>query len=73
MICENMGEPHHFATRGSGGGDEVYNLTYLCRAHHTEIHQIGRQTFVEKYPVLKTFLLHHNWSICELTGKWKHE
>jgi hypothetical protein len=40
---------HHFKSRKSGGGDNLGNLMPLCRTHHTEIHTIGRWSFLEKY------------------------
>ena len=43
---------HHIRTRGSGGGDELSNLMALCRRHHVEIHQTGRETFMRKYKLL---------------------
>lgn len=73
LLCEDVGEPHHFRTRGSGGSDESFNLMYLCRGHHSEIHRLGRSTFVEKYPRCEKFLLAHGWTKCELTLKWIHD
>jgi hypothetical protein len=49
-VCVGPIDPHHVKTRGSGGGDEA-NLTALCRAAHTELHQIGRHSFARKYGV----------------------
>ncbi len=52
--CEICGlwsrHPHHIRTRGAGGDDEWVNLMALCTSHHTEIHQIGSETFGERYP-----------------------
>lgn len=42
-------DPHHYRTRGAGGGDELTNLMALCHPHHVEIHTIGRRTFWGKY------------------------
>lgn len=52
--CEICGrypaEPHHWChSRGAGGGDEPWNLLWLCRRHHEEAHRIGRDTFFERY------------------------
>lgn len=38
---------HHAKTKGSGGSD--LTAVPLCRFHHQECHQIGRQSFQEKY------------------------
>ena len=42
-------DPDHLKTVGAGGGDELSNLTPLCRRHHTERHAIGVKTFYDKY------------------------
>ncbi|KKM74866.1 hypothetical protein LCGC14_1396040 [marine sediment metagenome] len=50
VICGNISAPpHHIVTRGAGGTDDERNLLALCTTHHTEIHQIGIQTFGNKY------------------------
>ena len=50
VICGNIaGAPHHIVTQGAGGTDNESNLLALCTTHHTEIHQIGIQTFGNKY------------------------
>ena len=46
--CSAGVDPHHVRTRGAGGIDRA-NLVPLCRVHHTELHQIGRLTFEDKY------------------------
>jgi len=48
--CHKPGpsDPHHVKSRGAGGNDEA-NLIPLCRVHHTEIHQIGKKTFADKW------------------------
>lgn len=38
---------HHVKTKGAGGGDEW--CVPLCAQHHSEIHNIGRDTFAKKY------------------------
>ena len=54
--CVICGRPapdtHHIITRGASWkekADRPANLIDLCRAHHTEVHAIGRQTFFIKY------------------------
>ena len=50
LICGNISAaPHHIITQGAGGTDKERNLLALCTTHHTEIHQIGIQTFGNKY------------------------
>jgi 5-methylcytosine-specific restriction endonuclease McrA len=62
LICVNNGELHHIKTRKSGGCDSVFNLMPLCRAHHTQVHQIGINSFAEKYPVVKDWLILNDWN-----------
>lgn len=52
-------DPHHLKSRGSGGGDEPDNLLSLCRRHHTEVHQIGGITFLNKYPHIRAIMKHN--------------
>lgn len=50
MICgANQVDVDHWKTRGSGGDDELSNLSPLCRRHHIEKGQIGVKTFYLKY------------------------
>lgn len=58
VVCGDWpSDPDHIQTVGSGGGDTISNLWPLCRVHHSERHQIGFQTFLEKYPQAKAFLI----------------
>jgi hypothetical protein len=59
-VCVGPIDPHHVKTRGSGGGDEA-NLTALCRAAHTELHQIGRHSFARKYGVKLVEIAMQRW------------
>lgn len=38
---------HHVVTRGAGGSD--LTAVPLCAKHHSEIHNIGTDTFSERY------------------------
>ncbi len=50
-VCGMWAEhPHHIRTRGAGGDDDPRNLLALCTTHHTEVGQIGNDTFSERYP-----------------------
>ena len=75
FTCGILGvDLHHLKSRKSHGAiDEDWNLLPVCRRCHSELHTLGLLSFVKKHLIAKEFLLHHNWSICELTGKWKHE
>jgi len=56
--CNCQAEPHHYITRGAGGGDE-YAMP-LCREHHTAIGNMGRDTFFKGYgldPYQELFIL----------------
>jgi hypothetical protein len=55
----------HVKSRGSGGGDDVWNLMPLCRTHHAEQHQIGILTFVEKYLSVAFYLFENGWVMKE--------
>ena len=55
-ICGKDGELHHWDAIGAGRDRKTYDDTsnrkiQLCRHHHTEAHQIGRETFTAKYKV----------------------
>jgi hypothetical protein len=45
--CYGEVVPHHTKTKGAGGSD--YATIPLCSKHHTEIHLIGKDTFMTKY------------------------
>lgn len=64
-------ECHHVKHRGSGGGDDFWNLMPLCFRHHSEWHQIGMEKMIDKYPTIKEFLTKLGWEWGETLGKWK--
>lgn len=58
--CAVCGQPradvHHWDPLGSGRNrrkydDSGHRKIALCRAHHSEVHNIGRETFAGKYKV----------------------
>ena len=56
VVCGKMAEIHHFQAIGMGRDrntvDDSDSLVIpLCRSHHSEAHQIGRDAFAEKYHV----------------------
>ena len=55
-------DKHHIKTRGSGGGDEDYNIVFLCRLHHIEIHQIGAKKMSEKHQAILLALIEKGWT-----------
>jgi hypothetical protein len=53
-VCNKLAELHHVDAVGMGNDrKEIINegreVLSLCREHHTEIHTIGKQSFMEKY------------------------
>lgn len=61
---------HHLITRGAGGSDSTSNLMPLAHALHQECHAIGLTKFALKYPIVKEWLLEHNWEFDETRNKW---
>ena len=56
ILCGKDGEQHHWQAIGIGRDRKVFddsNLTKisLCREHHDEAHNIGRDTFASRYHV----------------------
>lgn len=65
-ICRaSNADRHHIVSRGSGGGDEEWNLIYLCRIHHVEFHTVGWFVFSRKHPVVAERIKNARW----LAGK----
>ena len=59
-VCRRAAsDAHHLVSRGAGGSD--YKAIPLCREHHAEIHQLGRQRFEERHGLdfeeLRAFML----------------
>jgi len=48
-VCVNQTHAHHVKTKGAGGGDE--QVVAMCSIHHSEIHNIGVETFEKKYGI----------------------
>ena len=71
IICSENAEIHHIYTRGSHPEykDSKWNHMLLCRKHHTEIHRIGRTSFVKKYQ-LQDELIRRGFEFCEFRNKW---
>jgi hypothetical protein len=75
VTTENGNCLHHLMSRGSHPElqDEEWNLMPLSFLAHTEVHMIGLERFARKYPGVARFLKKHNWYLCEVTNKWRHE
>lgn len=71
IACGKRGiiDLHHIKSRKSGGSDCTNNLLELCRAHHVEIHQIGRTTFIKKYR-LEYLMNEKGWEFDTVSNKW---
>jgi len=51
-VCQNApSEPHHTQRGGTGLKGSDFSVVPLCRACHGEVHQIGRNTFENKYDI----------------------
>lgn len=71
LCCNNRTvDVHHIKTRGSGGGDDMWNLMPLCRMHHSEVHRLGLIKFSRKYINVGLYLDKNGWSV--LNGKMLH-
>lgn len=58
LICHRRPvDPDHITTRGAGGDDTLTNVWPLCRREHQERHRHGLGYMVDKYPVLKRWLI----------------
>lgn len=60
---------HHVKSRGSGGGNEAFNLMPLCFSCHELIHR-GMNKFVSKRRGVESWLLENGWNFCVTRGKW---
>jgi hypothetical protein len=65
-------DPHHIKSRGSMGDDVEWNIVSLKHELHQEFHKIGINTFTEKYPKFKEWLLSHGWEFDSFRSKWMH-
>lgn len=71
VICGKNADIHHVHAIGAGRDrDEIVHegleVMPLCRVHHTEIHTIGRQSFMEKYHLPGGIIADRN--ICKVYG-----
>lgn len=62
-------DAHHLKSRGSGGGDEFFNLLPVCRAHHSLIHSQGLIRLAEGNPVVMIELNRRGWYVKTLSDE----
>jgi 5-methylcytosine-specific restriction endonuclease McrA len=60
----------HTKTRGSGGTDDEWNVSIMCRKCHTEKGSKGLSHMANKYPNYKKWLLEMGWNYDEFLKKW---
>lgn len=65
-------DPDHIKTRGSGGGDYLWNLLPLCRTCHIDKHYMGLQKLVKKYPNLIHALDTKGWQFNKSYQRWEN-
>ena len=53
--------PSHIKTRGSGGGDEYWNVVPKCVTCHIEWGKLGPGQFMRKHPVFRAILQWLGW------------
>jgi hypothetical protein len=54
---------HHLKTRGSGGGDEWWNVINICMIHHREIHDKGFIHFWNSNHEFQTVMRARGWEV----------
>lgn len=75
-ICGRPSDLHHLDAVGAGRDredivHEGMEVLPLCREHHTEIHQIGIQTFMNKYHLVGGIILDE--TLCLIYGLKREE
>jgi len=62
-------DEHHILTKKSHPEykHSPFNLIYLCRAHHNEIHYLGRSSFIRKFG-MESEMLNRGFEL--VMGKW---
>lgn len=68
LACESSYrlETHHVRTRGSGGGNEPFNLIILCSGCHTQEEYAwhrGWKRFLAKFPHVQKHLESQGWEV----------
>jgi len=71
MACGKFppNEAHHIKTRGSGGGDDYWNILPLCTSCHTgsknSWHQSGAVSFLLKHNHILVYLQKLGWELID--------
>jgi hypothetical protein len=67
MACGSLppNDCHHIKSKGSGGGDDSFNLLTLCRVCHSNVHQFGDFKFYTKYSHLLPYLDRLGWEFVD--------
>lgn len=60
----------HTKTKGSGGSDESFNVSYMCRKHHVEKGMKGITYMANKYPSYHRWLVENGWEFSDFLKKW---
>lgn len=70
VVCNKKPvDAHHLSTKGSGGDDTKENCFPFCREHHSMIHRIGINSFIQTFPRFETKMRNNGWEIIE--GRWR--
>lgn len=73
--CIVCGDPSstaaHIQSKGSGGGDEEWNLLALCFEHHRFQHDFGWHDFVTAFPQVLSVLNDKGWILVEEFGRFR--
>jgi hypothetical protein len=71
-VCNTLGcDPCHIQTFAVTLADLESNLIPLCRKHHSEQHQTGIVSFLEKYPIALEHVKTLGFEIVDLFGQKK--
>lgn len=65
-------DPHHVRSRGAMGDDVAWNIVPLRHDLHVEFHKKGINTFTEKYPKFKDWLISKGWTWDDFRQRWMH-
>lgn len=73
VVCAQpaRSEASHIKTRGSGGGDDWFNVTPKCAVHHREWEDSAPRDFCKRYPHFNEYLHRLGWYFTDF-GKLTH-
>lgn len=60
----------HTKTKGSGGTDDDWNVSVMCRKCHNEKGNKGPTYMANKFPSYKKWLLENSWEFNDFLNKW---